>query len=879
LVGLFISFSGDLSPAVASEAPDLDEFVATFHPTPGYFSTYTTEDGGLYLEVTEEQFGDEFLIVTQFAKGNGSGFILTGFPILTEMFYFQKRFNKIELVSKNMNFRAEEGTIQGRMVGLGFSDSVRKSFSPAAQDLEDGRYLLDVTGSFIGDWPSMAGFLPGVYGTGFFLDKSRSSLDYVKGFERNVEIEVDLTFGATGFINSPNVPDPKTLPISLHYSILALPDEPMKPRLADNRLGFFTTPYFDYSSVGGPGLGTRIINRWRLEKKDPFAEISEPVKPIVYYLENTIPDELMPYVKEGVEIWNKAFEKAGFKNAILAMPQPNDPDWDPADARYSTIRWIPNTQNTFAIGPSDADPRTGEILNADILVVSDWFTSINNDREFLADNLISDFNTRDQLVQWAAMMNPNNVNLLCDYGSSMSGQIELMRQTLIQDGMLDSGADPIEYIGEALRELIAHEVGHTIGLRHNFKASTATPRERLHDVEFTKENGLAASVMDYNPPNISLDRSAQGEYFNSTVGTYDQWIIEWGYRQVGNETLNPHPELQEIAAKSYMTGYLYATDEETGTGPVAMDPYAIQYDMGSDPFNYYSDLTVLIDSLWEGLEDRILEDDEEFNRLRYAAHLLLFQRFRGFPWMAKAFGGVEVTRVHKGNDLNVSPFRPLTATEQRDALDVVLQIFKPGVLDTFPMELIDRMPPERYIDLASNYNFGNRFTYPVHDFMTAVRINVLNIAFNPERLMRVRDHAFRSDDLSPFTLAEMIEGFTNTIWADVMMGLAPRSSLQRETQSVYLDMLINLGSNAAISVGSSAQANEHGQYEPTGSHLPPNLAALNPFLNDTHALAFAELVDLHGAIAAVLAVGIADRTAEAFLMEAKNRIEQAININ
>ena len=873
-----INLSGDLSPVVAGEAPDIDEFTANLTTHPGFFNTYSNSDGEIYLEVTEDHFEKDFLVVVQMADGNGEAFLLTGFPLATETMAFRMRNNKIEMINRNSLFRADDGTPLGRMVDLGFRESVKHSFRPVAANKDQGRYLLSVTHVFVNDWPYLADFLPGLYGVGFFVDPSRSELVSVKGFPQNVEIKVDLTFGATRPIQTVTVPDPKALPISYHYSILALPDEPMQPRLSDDRVGYFNTTYRDFSRHGQLSDAIRLTNRWRLEKKDPYAELSEPVKPIVFYLENTIPDEFKPYVRDGVEAWNAAFEEAGFKNAILALDQPNDPNWDAGDARYSSIRWIPAIDSVFAIGPSDVDPRTGEILNADILVVSDWVSSYSNEQNWLDVDPFEELTMENDYIKWLSTINPDYAQRLCDFGSTMSGQMEMLRHTLLADGVMATNREvPVEYIGDALRELVMHEVGHTIGLRHNFKGSTITPADQIHNPEYTKVHGVSGSVMDYAPANIAYDRSEQGEYYNSVVGSYDRWAIQWGYMPVGNETLDPHEDLSALASQNYMREYRFATDEDTGLGRFAMDPYVNQYDMGEDPIAFYSGLNGFVDGLWDGLEDRILDYDEEYWPLRNTAHFLLFQKWRGFPWMTKALGGVEVYRVHKGAPDGMEPFMPMSAAAQRRAFDFVLQAFQPDILGSFPLELVDKMTGERRGDWASNWQFGQRLTYPIHDFVTWNRAIVLNIAFNNERLMRIRDNAFKSDEVNPFTLDELFEGFTDKIWADVMMGLAPRSSLQREIQSIYLDMLINMGSNNPELAAHNNQELARGDLP--GSHLPPGINVLNPWLNDVHALAFAELIRIHEAIDGVLDVGTSDGMARAHLLETQNRIEQGLNIN
>ncbi len=851
------------SPAVADEAPSIAAFVADMEAVPGFFDTYRTPAGHLYLEVTQGHFDKDFLVVVQMAQGIGESPLLTGFPLDSDTLTFRMRNEKIELVARNPYFRADAGTALARMVDLGFREQVVASFPPVAQANEEGRYLINATSLFVADWPNLNDALPSLYGTRFQLDPRRSTLTSVKGFPENVEIKVDLSFAAATPIPSQTLVDPKTLPIALHYSVLALPDEPMKPRLADDRVGYFTTTYRDYSKQAAPTNATRLVNRWRLEKQDPYAELSDPVEPIVFYLEDTIPEAYRPYIEQGVEAWNAAFERAGFSNAILARQQPDDPNWDPGDARYSTIRWMPSVNAIFAIGPSDVDPRSGEILNADILFASDWVWWLSHENKRLTDTAgLEAFAPESEAVRFAEQLNPVFAQRLCDYGSGMSEQLEMLRYTLMADGVVGAdGEVPLAYVGEALREITMHEVGHTLGLRHNFKATSAVPNEHLHDVDYTQAHGVSVSVMDYNPANIALDREQQGEYYNSVVGDYDRWAIEWGYRPVGNETLAPHPELMALAARNTEPGHVYGTDEDTGTGPNALDPYINQYDLGADPIAYYQNLAQLVDRVWDDVEAKLIEDGDEYWPLRSAANYLFSRKFFGYPWQVKALGGVEVMRAHKGNDAGLAPFELVPAERQREALDYLLTLFETDFMGSFPKELLDKLTTERWIDWASSWQWGQRFTYPIHDLVTAYRAGVLNQAFWPERLSRIRDNAYRSDEAQPFTLDELFTGFTDAIWFDLVSAQAPENSFQRAIQSIHLDIMIRIATQ-----------------ETDGSPQPTSSVGVQPFNNDARALAFSELHRLHAAAASLLDAGDGSKVARAHLLEARQRIEKALEL-
>jgi len=862
LVGGIFSLKGHNPEVIAQGAPHIDEVTAQLNASPGFINSYTTEDGKLAWEITEDHFGEDFLVVVQMAEGIGDSPLLTGYPLDSDMMTFRMRNEKIELITRNPYFRADPGTPLARMVDMGFQESVYAAFPIIARDNDAGRYLIDVTSLFVNDWVGFRVALPSLYGVGFGLDFSRSTLTSVKAFPENVEVKVELSFATAAPIPSLALPDENTMPIHVHYSVLKLPDEPMKPRLADDRVGFFSSAYKDFSKQAGPTNTVHIVNRWRLEKKDPYAAISDPVEPIIYYIEDTIPEVLRPYVKEGVEAWQPAFEAAGFSNAIIAMDQPDDPDWDPGDARYSTIRWMPSITSVFAIGPSDVDPRSGEILNSDILFASDWVSSLSGQSNLLVESPLDFVKREKEAFEIANVFNPKYTEYLCSVASGAIPHANLLRYTLMADGVIsEAGEVPWDYVGEAIRETVMHEVGHGIGLRHNFKASTAVPNDRLHDTTYTRANGVTGSVMEYNPPNIAADRSEQGDYYNHVVGPYDKWAIQWGYLPVGNETLDPHPQLTAIAEELGKPGHEYGTDEDAWIYQYAIDPYITQWDLGSDPIAYYRNQQDLVARLWDGLEDRVVVDGGELWPLRNALHSLLWSHSQGYVYHVKALGGVHVTRAHADDPSGLTPFKVVDPNEQRRALDFVLEAFDSSVLADFPKELLDVSPPERHWDWGTTFAPGSaRFNYPLHDIMTGLRTLILDFTFMPERLARIRDNAYRTADMNPFTLSDLYDGFTEKIFENVLAGRADDDSFQRAVQIEYLYRLIYQATGSLAVSGRMMETAE----DIIGLHPSPSGAT--PGVNDARALAFAELQRVHDSINDLLANPTIDEINRAHLM-------------
>jgi len=860
---LFNSVNSDLAPAVANSAPDIDTFVETFQARPGFINTYFSPDGALYFEITEAHFGRQFLVLNQLDKTLADFNLWAGWPLGNSMMSFRMLNNKIQLIDHSVIARADEGTPAAVMVDRTLQTSVRKSYSPIAMNKEEGRYLIDMTRLFLEDWANLSQSYSGLFGSPMRVDPLRSEITSVKAFPENVEIVADLTMGASQSASlSTPLPDTRTAPVSYHYSIVALPEEPMKPRLADSRIGYFTTAYVDFSVKEGAGNLMRMANRWRLEKSDPYAEISEPVEPIVFYLEKTIPDELRPYFREGVEEWNKAFEQAGFKNAILAVDEPDDPDWDAADARYSSIRWVAAPgAGGLAIGPSDVDPRSGEILNADIIFLSSWFLNKGQEFDNYAMSMLYGLPFENPELEAMRQSNPEAFARMCHYALGMASELEMTRLALIADGTI--GADdeiPVEYIGEALRYIVMHEVGHSLGLRHNFKASSAVPNDRLNDMSYTSEHGLSVSVMDYVPANIALNRAEQGHYFSHTVGAYDQWAIEWGYTPVGNESMAPHPELEAIALEHSMPEHAYGTDEDV-SGAFALDPNINTWDLGSDPIAYFRDYTALIDTLWADLDERLVGDGEPYWPMRQQAWRMIYFKFLGMLSQAKGMGGMNVTRAHRGDPVFDAPLQLLSAAEQRAAQQYVLEAFDPAIVEGMPKELLSKLTLDRVPGFTFSTLFG-RLAFPYPNIVSGLRHLVMTFAFEPDRLMRIRDNEYLSDEADPYTLGEHFEGFTRKIWGSELSGGVSGDLFQRELQSMYVDVLISIGTaEASVDLFNGS------------------IDAPTPYVTDAKSLARADLLSIHAAIEDLLAGGVSSRVDEAHLMNIQHRIGQALDLN
>lgn len=461
----------------------------------GIFKVHKVKDK-YYYEIPKEQLEKEFLWVTQIARttlGVGYG----GQALGRRVVRWERNENKINLRNVNYSVVADRTQPISQAVAAANNDTIIMSFPVASWGPNDAA-VIDVTRLFNTD---VFEFSARQRLSATTMDATRSFIDRVTPYPENIEAEATHTytriappagapsappspFGATGM-------SPGSATVVLHHSMVKLPENPMMPRLFDERVGYFSVAQMDYGRPEQKATERRFITRWRLEKKDPNAEMSEPVKPIVYWIDSATPTWLVPFVKTGVEKWQKAFEAAGFKNAIIAKMAPSpkeDPDFSPEDARYSVIRWLPSTIEN-ASGPHVNDPRTGEILESDI------------------------------------QMYHNIMNLQRSWYFLQVGPLDPRVQKLPM---------PQDLMGTLVEYVVAHEVGHTLGFQHNMKASSLYPQEKVRDREWVKKMGHTPTMMDYSRFNYVAQPEDKIDVADLVpgIGPYDVWATAWGYKPI-----------------------------------------------------------------------------------------------------------------------------------------------------------------------------------------------------------------------------------------------------------------------------------------------------------------------------------------------------------
>src|SRR5580698_9692589 len=630
----FLLFFAMCLPCIA-ETQSIAQKTAGLQKLDGLFPvSWDAKAGKLYLEI--DTFGKDFLFLDSLPYGVGSNDLALDRGQLGKgrVVRFYRSGPKVLLIKRNLDYRSSSPHPEEQLdVAQSFAESVLWGFKVEAEDGK--KVLVDATDFFLQDAHGIAERLQEAKQGSYRLDASRSaiSMENAKNFPLNTEVESVLTFTAEGPLHAALVasvtPDPHAVTVHQHYSFIQLPDEGYRPRAFDPRAGYFDVSYRDYSAPLGQPMDIHLISRHRLQKKDPGAAISEPVKPIVYYVDRGAPEPIRSALVEGASWWNQAFEAAGFKNAFQVKVLPEGAD--PMDVRYNMIQWVHRSTRGWSYGEAVADPRTGEIIKGQVTL-----------------------------------------------GSLRARQDYKIAEALLAPYMEGKPIPPDmeQMVLARTRQLAAHEVGHTLGLQHNFAASSVAP---------------GTSVMDYPHPWITLDASGKptlDKAYTVGIGAWDKATIQYGYSQFAPGTPEG-PALTALLQQNESTGLRFITDEDSRPLGSA-NPYGHLWDNGPDAAAELERILEVRKAALDRFGADVIKPGTPMSQIEETlVPLYLLHRYQTEA-AAKLIGGLDYRYAVRGDGAMVTEM--LAPERQRKALSAVLQTLDPGALTLSP-EFLAMLPP------------------------------------------------------------------------------------------------------------------------------------------------------------------------------------------
>lgn len=754
--------------------PSINDKIKSSKKIDGLFSMYRdTVTGSLQMYVKKDQLGKDY-IYQSFSMGGPTTLFLNQNMIRTTwLFYIQKSDDKIELLQRNTNFYYDKSNPVSKSANVDVSDAVFYSDKVAAQDSLG--YLISVDGLFLGDKldPVKPVFPPGLPPGAVFnlgnLNSSKSKYQKIRSFPGNTDVVVELAYDNPMPMNGggKDITDARYVRVKMQHSFLEVPKNDFRPRRDDPRVGYFGSEVDNLTSIS-PTPYKDFISRWNLKKKDPSAALSEPVEPIVFWIENTTPLEYRPIIKEAGEKWNEAFEKAGFKNAVVMKEMSDTASWDPADIAYNVIRWVSSAYPSYgAIGPSFYNPLTGQILGADItvewrsgagtVVTDDLFNGGNAALKLPWENPIEAVSPKSNQVHG---FDKNHV-ASCALAHELSMQYQA-GLTVIE--ALDADV-PEAKRAESVREmhkqflyyLIMHEMGHTLGLNHNMKASQMLSPAQMNDVTITHKIGLQGSVMDYPAVNVSSDRSKQGDYYTTKAGPYDLWAIEYGYTQF-NES-EEEAGLNKILSRSTDPQLAFGNDADDMRSPGGgIDPRVNVNDHTNDMVAYGEDRFKLVNTMMPKLKSRFSKTGQSYQELRQRYLQLNGQRASMAAAVSRFVGGVYVDRSFVGQKTTTAPFTPVPVAYQKKAMALLGKyIFAPNAFDAdkslFPYLQIQR---------RGFGFFGTSEDFKPQNTFMGIQLSTLAQILHPNTLTRINNSGLYGNT---YSVASVMSDLANDIFA------------------------------------------------------------------------------------------------------------------
>jgi hypothetical protein len=748
----------------------------------GYFTIFQDKESGkTHLLIKADQVDEEFIYWVQIANGVvDAGFFKGGYGP-SFMVSVQRHFDRIEFVAKNTNFYFDPSNAISKASEANISNALLAVAKIVAEDKETGDILIESDKIFqsesftqITPTPNPDGDPKKDFSLGK-LDDDKTKIINLRSYPRNTDIEVEYVFSnpQPTVSGGKEVTDARNVSARVMHSFIKAPENDYQPRFDDARLGFFGQEVTDLTSTEAAPYRD-MINRWHLVKKDPDAALSEPVEPITWWIENTTPVEWRELIRSAALEWNSAFEKAGFKNALVINIQPDDAEWEAGDIRYNVLRWTSSPNPPFGgYGPSFADPRTGQLIGADVMLEYSFMNRVIRAREWMQD---------DQAIKFWGDQNGSGSYCTLGHGLQMNSTFARLASDVAGYGDDDELNKRLTH--DTMHYLILHELGHTLGMNHNMKATNLLTPEQAFDAEVVKEQGLAGSVMDYPAINFAPTREQQTQFYTTRPGPYDDWLIEWGYSPALADPQAESARLEAILARSTEPELAFGNDADDMRSPgKAIDPRVNIYDMSSDPITYASNAMTLMKDTLEGMGKRRPDAGKSYEEIFEGTGVLLRFWGRSAAVVSRYIGGVYVDRAVVGQQGATTPFRPVETATQKRAMDVLTrQVFAPNAFD-LPAELLSHSARQRR---GFNHFVGTEDP-KVHDSILAIQTDILNHLMHPVVMKRITDSSLYGNG---YSLASMVTDLTNAVFeADARDNV---NSMRQNLQMDYVKRLATI---------------------------------------------------------------------------------------
>ncbi|MCS6903793.1 MAG: zinc-dependent metalloprotease [Bacteroidia bacterium] len=770
------------APKDSIKKNSIEEKIKSCRAYKGLFTLYQdTINGTTYMLIKKEQLEKEYIYFCYVENGIVETGHFRGNFRDNKIFKLSRYFDRIEWKTQNTSFYFDKKNPLARSADANINEALLVSQKIIAEDTSNGRMLVDAAAFFLSE--NLHQIKPSINPTAnraqIFtlgtLNREKTKYYRIKSYPQNTDVVVKYVYDLPEPIvyGSPAVTDARSVSIMIQHSFIEVPQNNFVPRFEDPRVGFFTTEVTDQTTTAAIPYRDPI-HRWHLEKRDSSAKISEPKEPIVFWIENTTPYEFRETIKEAVLAWNEAFEAAGFRNAIEVRVQPDTASWDAGDIRYNVIRWTSSPVPPFGgYGPSFVNPRTGQILGADIMLEFVYITNRLKAQKFFERAAMDEEYEEANFYQ-----SPYH----CSLGRRHHQSILLGHYYLEAFGE-ELNIDRNEFIRQALKELVLHEVGHTLGLMHNMKASNLYSPAEINNKFVTQATGLISSVMDYAVVNISPDPSKQGDFFTIRPGPYDKWAIEYGYSTAHPDPNEEKKRLERILARSTEPPLMFGNDADDMRFPGSgIDPRCMVDDLTNDAITYSADRIKLCNQIIGRLKDKYSTNGKSYQELLNGYLIATGAIRQAASVISRFIGGVYVDRAFVGQAGATQPYRPVPYEEQRRAMRILNElIFGPQAFPA-PRELYAYLQPQR-----RGYNFfGVNEDPKIHERILNIQRSVLAHLLHPNTLKRINDTRLYGNQ---YTLVEVLQDLTNSIFQG---DLENPSTIRQNLQIEYVNQLLQI---------------------------------------------------------------------------------------